>query len=239
MIAWPQRLQREAPLLDKTLSRGPSRRLLDMGCGTGEHSRFLVAQGFQVVGVDVSPSMLASAREERLPAGLNFVEGDLSRIQEIVDGRFGGAICLGNTLPHIRKRSQLRTLFSGLRAKMEPGAPLIVQLLNYERIFERGERYLPLNFRTDGDETIVFLRLMELQEDGQVLFFPSTLKLVPGCDPPLEVKSAKEVRLRGWRAGELEEALEVAGFCQRQLLGGFAEEPFEPLGSRDLILVAK
>jgi len=183
--------------------------------------------------------MIASSREEPVPAGLSFVEGDVSRIAEIVEGRFGGAICLGNTLPHIQQPAALQDMLMGLRRRLLAGAPLLIQLLNYERIFQRQERHLPLNFRSDGEEDIIFLRLMELQDDGQVLFFPSTLRLVPGGDPPLEVKASKEVRLRGWRADDLEIALEKAGFGEIQRRGNFAGADFDPLDSRDLILVAR
>ena len=183
--------------------------------------------------------MIASAREEPATGRVEFLEGDLAEIADLVEGEFGGAICLGNTLPHIRQDQELEAMFTGLRQRLLPGAPLLAQLLNYERIFQRGERHLPLNFRSDGEEEIVFLRLMELQDDGQVLFFPSTLRLIPGGDPPLEVKAAKEVRLRGWRAEELEIALETAGFGEIQRRGNFAGADFAPLDSRDLILVAR
>jgi SAM-dependent methyltransferase len=239
LIAWPQRLEREAPLLEKVLSSGPSPRLLDLGCGTGEHSRFLAGLGFEVVGVDSSASMIATARGEPVPENLEFLEGDLRRIEDLVTGRFGGAICLGNTLPHIRQEAELRHMLEGLRCRLLPTAPLMIQLLNYERIFERGERHLPLNFRSDGEEEIVFLRLMKLQDDGQVLFFPSTLRLLPGADRPLEVKASKEVQLRGWRVQELEMALAEAGFDDLQRLGNFGGGGFDPLISRDLILVAR
>ena len=226
-------------MLEEILGSGPSRRVLDLGCGTGEHSRYLVSQGYEVVGVDSSASMIASSREEPVPAGLSLVAGDVCQIADLVEGRFGGAICLGNTLPHIQQPAALQNMLMGLRRRLLEGAPLLIQLLNYERIFQRQERHLPLNFRSDGEEEIVFLRLMELQDDGQVLFYPSTLRLVPGGDPPLEVKASKEVRLHGWRAEELKSALKTAGFGDLRLLGNFAGEGFDPLDSRDLILVAR
>ncbi len=44
--------------------RHPSRgKLLDFGCGTGRSTRFLRNLGFDPVGVDINPSMLAKARQ--------------------------------------------------------------------------------------------------------------------------------------------------------------------------------
>ena len=183
--------------------------------------------------------MLATAREQGRPSGVEFIEGDLCHIDQLVEGQFGGALCLGNTLPHIRGETDLRDFLSGVRQRLDPGAPLLIQLLNYERIFHLGERHLPLNFRPDDHEEIVFLRLMDLQENGEVLFYPSTLRLIPGGDPPLLVEAAKEVRLKGWRESELTVGLRNAGFEQQKTLGSFGREPFDPLSSRDLIVVAR
>jgi SAM-dependent methyltransferase len=41
----------------------PGRRALDVGCGEGRLSRDLKARGYDVVGVDSSPSLLAAARD--------------------------------------------------------------------------------------------------------------------------------------------------------------------------------
>jgi 2-polyprenyl-3-methyl-5-hydroxy-6-metoxy-1,4-benzoquinol methylase len=72
-VAWPQRIEREWPFLQKVLGSAPSRRVLDLGCGTGEHARFLATKGFSVVGIDASESMLAKAREGSTPAGVELV----------------------------------------------------------------------------------------------------------------------------------------------------------------------
>ncbi len=117
---------------------------------------------------------------------------------------------------------------------------MVIQIVNYERVFEGGLRHLPLNFRRDEEAgEIVFLRLMEPHPDGSVSFFPSTLRLVPEEDPPLRVQSAKRVELTGWRRAELDEALAAAGFAERTFYGSFAGEPFDAEASPDLLSVAR
>src|SRR6266545_4072462 len=131
-----------------------------------------------------------------------------------------------------------QVLATGLREHLLPGAPLILQILNYDRIFAGNERSLPLNFRSDPEGEIVFLRLMTPQPDGTVLFYPTTLHLRPGHEPAVEVRHTREVHLRGWRREEVEAALERAGFSEREAFNGFDGGAWEAT-SRDLLLVAR
>jgi SAM-dependent methyltransferase len=239
MVRWPERIEREWPFLRRVL--GTSGRILDLGCGTGEHSRFLAAQGFDVVGIDASPTMIAKATDTPVPENLRFVEGDIADVETLVEGEFDGALCLGNTLPHLQDRRALQRFLGGLRRRLREGACLVLQVLNYDRIFEQKRRFLPLNFRegTEPGEEIVFLRVMTLHEDGSLVFTPSTLRLRSDGEPALEVVSSRNVRLRGWRRRELEEAFEAAGFERLDLFGTIAETPYLPHDSPDLVIVAQ
>ncbi len=238
LVAWPERIEREWPFLSRAL--GTSGRVLDLGSGTGEHSRFLTSKGFEVVGIDSSPAMLAKAMDTPLPPNLTFVAGDITEVEHLTTGLFDGAICLGNTLPHLRDRSTLSRLAAGLRARLRPGAPLVLQVLNYDKVFEGGQRFLPLNFRRDeGEGEIVFLRLMTPRQDGTLVFTPSTLRYRPDGDPPLEVVASRNVPLTGWRRRDLEDALEAAGFRRRELFGTVGDVAFDAASSSDFVVVAR
>jgi SAM-dependent methyltransferase len=69
----------ERPAMLELLGDVAGLRVLDAGCGAGALSAALVARGAAVVGVDVSPRMVAAARA-RVPAGgdARFAVGDLT-----------------------------------------------------------------------------------------------------------------------------------------------------------------
>jgi SAM-dependent methyltransferase len=80
----------EAPGLRALLPPLAGRRVLDAGCGGGRTSAWLVEQGAEVVGVDVSEELLRLARE-RLPSA-TFVRGDLAEPLPFEDGSFDVAV---------------------------------------------------------------------------------------------------------------------------------------------------
>lgn len=238
VVAWPERIKREGPFLIQLLESAPERSALDLGCGTGEHCRFLAELGFRVVGIDRSPSMLAQAAKSPAPPNLRFIEADLRQLETAVDGRFGAAMSLGNTLVHLTNAQDLQRVLKAVHAKLHEGGSFLFQILNYERIFTRQIRHLPLNFRSENGAEIVFLRLMELLPDGMVRFCPTTLKYEPNLDPPLQLMRSRLVELRGWRRAQVIPMLESAGFRVRSLHGDMQQGDFDPDQSQDLVVVA-
>jgi SAM-dependent methyltransferase len=242
LIVWDERLTREWPLFEELLSNAPSRRILDLGSGTGEHARFLASKGFDVTGVDSSPAMLEKSRAGGDDLRVRFLSGDLRDIAAVVDAPFGAAICVGNVLPHLNGEDDLTRLATGLRRVLLPGAPFLLQMINYDRIEIKKERALPLSFLSDPDDkdsTIIFLRTMELQSDGRVIFMPTTLRQRSDRDPPIELVASRRVEIRGWRRAQIESAFRDAGFASIEALGSYQKVPFDPAESRDLILIAR
>jgi SAM-dependent methyltransferase len=238
LIAWPERLQREAPLLQRVLEAAPSRQVLDLGCGSGEHTRFLNALGFEATGVDASLSQLDSAQAAE-PGG-RYLQAGLTELAAVIGAGQGSAICLGNTLPHLCEEDEVRAFFGGLAQCLLPGAPFLLQLLNYDRILDRGERTFPVVLRpgeTEAEST-VFLRLMTHHGAGRLTFTPATLRYRPGTEPPLELIAAHDVPLRGWRRAEVETLLTGSGFRAKEVLGTMTGEAWSA-GSSDLVLVAE
>lgn len=242
LIAWPERIARERLFLERELDKSPGTSLVDLGCGTGEHTLLFASLGVDATGVDRSEEMIEKASEYRdrhPPHGPRFVHGDFERLPELVEESFAAAICLGNVLPHIEEAA-LERCFEAWAERLLPGGRLILQLLNYERILGERIRHLPLNFREDpsGEGEIVFLRLMSRVDERHILFCPTTLRLLPGQDPPVELMATKSLTLRAWTRPELETRLEAAGFRCDAVYGDMSGGSYRPRESSDLVVVA-
>lgn len=244
LVDWPRRLAREWPFFERTFRDVPVRRILDLGSGGGEHARLFASHGFEVAGVDLSPGLVEEARSatpnQPGTPKVTFAVGDIARAAKLVAGPFGAAVCLGNTLPHIIDEETLGGLARQLRELVVAGGVVVLQLLNYDRIFSVPIRYLPPLFRPHPEGETVFLRILDPQPDDRtVVFTPSTLLVRSNGKPPIEVTGAERVVHRGWRAGEIESALSAARFDSVACYGGFDGSGFDPKASPDLILVAR
>ena len=60
----------------KKFSSGGVKTILDLGCGTGLHTRELIKRGYEISGLDLSNEMIAIAKE-RNPS-VQFNVGDMS-----------------------------------------------------------------------------------------------------------------------------------------------------------------
>jgi SAM-dependent methyltransferase len=113
--------------LEPWLKVSAGTRILDVGCGVGRWSRLLAARGAHVMGVDLSPTMIAQAQQRAAIEGVadrcRFQVQDLSNLN--VGERFD--LVLGVTvLQHILDPNSLRAALAAMTAHLVPGGRMIL-----------------------------------------------------------------------------------------------------------------
>jgi SAM-dependent methyltransferase len=112
----------EALALDHGLS---GKRLLDVACGTGKSFAPMLTRGYEVVGCDLSPSMVERARE-RFGSRAEVFVADMRELPEI--DSFDLVTCLDDALNYVLTDDELEAAFEGMAANLRPGGLLLFDL---------------------------------------------------------------------------------------------------------------
>jgi SAM-dependent methyltransferase len=95
--------------------------ICDLGCGPGQIARYLHRQGVDVLGVDLSPRMVAEA--QRLNPEIHFHQGDMLALPD-ADQSWGG-IAAFYCIIHI-PREQIVAALQEMNRVLKPGGVLLV-----------------------------------------------------------------------------------------------------------------
>ena len=123
--------ERRADYLEKLFqkSRIPVHTVLDLACGTGGMTSVLTERGYELIGVDQSPDMLAAAQEKA--AGLAGIP-PVFICQSMPDldlyGTVDAAICCLDSLNYLTDIRDLRRTLERLRLFIAPGGALVFDI---------------------------------------------------------------------------------------------------------------
>jgi SAM-dependent methyltransferase len=224
--------ERVFPLREGTLAflqaRLPAGRgeVLDLGCGTGHYCGALASAGLRAIGIDLDPAMIAAAREKYPTAEFHALD---MREVGVLRGPFDGAYCIGNVLPHLAP-ADLGPFLRELGGMLAPGAPFVVQTVNFDRLLplEAPYRFPDL----DAGGGLVFRREYVAAAGGAVRFLT---ELREGTD----LLFAGEDALWPLPAAGLIVQCEATGFTVEARFADFAEAEFVAGASGGIVLVLR
>lgn len=112
-------------LLDLLALTAPAR-VIDVGCGTGDHAAELARRGFDVTGIDADGAMLARARE--LHPEVRFVAADaqLLDIAETFDAAFSNAA--------LHWMTDQGAALHAIRGVLREGAPFVAEMGGHRNV---------------------------------------------------------------------------------------------------------
>ncbi len=107
---------------------GPTRRLLELACGTGSHAFALERLGYEIVATDYSEDMLrvARAKAARAPSRVDFQQQDMRSLE--LSGRpFDAVICLFDAIGYVASNDALGQVFEAVHHHLRPGGLFIFE----------------------------------------------------------------------------------------------------------------
>jgi ubiquinone/menaquinone biosynthesis C-methylase UbiE len=109
MKLWDEGEKWASWISEVTSKYSTGKRILDVPCGIGRISHFLVKKGFNVVGVDISEKMIKAAEENTQEA--TFKIGDMRYLEDIFkDEKFDITININNSLGYYEEEDDVKIL---------------------------------------------------------------------------------------------------------------------------------
>jgi SAM-dependent methyltransferase len=180
----------------------PAATLLDLGCGTGSVTT-LLAGAYQVSGLDISPAMLAVARE-KLPTGTQLYLADMTSFR--LDARFDVVLCAYQGINHLLSLAAWQATFDRAWDHLNRGGLFVFDITTVSQlermaagpgiVQEFGGNYLRIKVGTaDG---VIFdwpIEVYELQPDGRYRLL--TQKISLRSFPLADIHDALSARFSG------------------------------------------
>ena len=211
---------------------------LDLGCGAGRHLPFLAGGGRQVVGLDLSKTLLMEARGAAAATGVVLVRGDMRQLP-LGDRIFTAVASLFTAFGYFGPLAAHGAMVGEIARVLRPGGHWYLDYLNCAAVRrELAVGDATTRWRDSGPLAVGELRFVEADRVvKQVVVRPR-----PGC--------AAEAAALGVSAGGLAYGEEVALFEPAELdalaaphglwrvgeAGGYADEAFDaPMAPRWLL----
>lgn len=197
-------------------------RILDLGCGYGRHVIPLAERGYQIVGYDLSSTLLRHGKQ-RLPSGV-WVRGDLRALP--FQEQFDTVTSLFTALGYFEEETDNFAVFREIADSLRPGGRFIAQLVNRDYLIRQ---FQPCEIqREDG--------LIVLEERS----FGSVSSRVITRTTVIEGKETRAYTssIRVYTVTELDMLLAAAGLLIREVFGGLDFRPYD-WDTNQVVIVAE
>ena len=150
-----QEAQAAAAFLD--LPAGAS--ILDLACGQGRHAIPLARLGFQVTGLDLSPTLLAHARARAGATGVivRWIQGDMRDLPW--EAEFDACVNLTTAFGYFATDDENEAVLRQVVKALKPGGQLLIETMHRDYIVREYQQHDW--YETDEGTTVWVLRLFD------------------------------------------------------------------------------
>jgi SAM-dependent methyltransferase len=125
--------------------------VLQLGCGSGNLAPHFLSAGYQYIGLDIAPAMLAIARKQTPDA--RFVQGDMRRFS--IRKKVDAVLIAGRSFTYMTTNRDVRAALRCIHRALKPAGTLILDNFEASAIFTNFQERTSHVVRRDGQS---FLR---------------------------------------------------------------------------------
>ena len=216
-----ERTKREVDAIIRFLELKPDSRVLDLCCGQGRHSLELARRGYNVVGYDLSETLLAESKTLAEQEGLNvqFVKGDMRDLP--YKAEFDGVFNFYTAFGYFEKDEENQAVLDEVAKVLKPAGRF---LLDYPCLEGRMPNWKTQEYFEYEDGTIM---LHEMLHDT----FNQTIKNNVLYITKDNHRHRTGFTLRHYYGRELQACLKKAGMTP---ISAFGNTDGDPLTNRDI-----
>lgn len=161
-VDWNKRLDKERDFFVDIFKKNNIESVLDIGCGTGHHAQFFSGYAKKIIACDPSEEAIEFAGEKIVKSpNVTLLKEGFEGLDKIPYGSFDMITSLGNTLPILGNRRDVRQALKKMKSKLTKNGLAIVQFLNFNsNVMEKNRFYAPKIVEKDG-KNYIFIKHFE------------------------------------------------------------------------------
>jgi glycine/sarcosine N-methyltransferase len=133
------------------------RKVLDCACGTGSDLHLFHSLGCEVIGSDISDSMLAQAGKNLCKCGLEIPlrKADYRELGQHFDTQFDAVVCLSTSILHMPNEREVLRAFKSMREVLREGGIIILTQGTTDKMWKEKPRFILAVNRKDFSRLFV------------------------------------------------------------------------------------
>ena len=208
--------------LVKNITLPANSRILDLACGKGRHAKMLHEEGFNVLGVDLSPNSISAANQEKT-TGIAFQVHDMRNV--IAGEKFDAIFNLFTSFGYFDETKDNEKMVSSIHQMLNKKGMLIIDFMNATKVINNLVTAEVKN--VDGVEFSIQRRY-----DGQHIF-----KEIEFYDNGTPMHYTE--RVQAVKKSDFVSLLSQANFEILRTFGDFDLNEFNEVSSDRLIIIAQ
>jgi len=141
----------------KLFAENEVRKVLDCACGTGNDLHLFHSLGCEVIGSDISDSMLAQARKNLSECGLEIPlrKADYRELRRHFDGQFDAVVCLSTSILHMPNETEVLRALKSMHEVLREGGILVLSQGTTDKMWKEKPRFILAVNRKDFSRLFV------------------------------------------------------------------------------------